>query len=445
MGFFSKIKNKLKGDKTSKPAPATVASAPASTGDQPWRNELTLALRQAEPSLSKWLEAIVAGVDEAGPELWERLVFLFTALDAPEYEARDFVAKFEDWLNQMGYVRVQEFKSELQYRLALALDLEDEEDERDRLFLKLSEGVSKTKQQLTRRIDALISAHGELSEEFWEELEEIFIMADVGFDSTMDLIGRLKDRARGMSVTAAAGFREVLAVELDEIFTPKKRIKAVNPPEVVMLIGVNGVGKTTTIAKLAYRAQVQGRKVLIAAGDTFRAAAIEQLEIWATRVGAGFFAKSEGSDPAAVAFEAMDKAKAEGYDLLLLDTAGRLHTKTNLMEELEKIRRVMGKKHEGAPHRNVLVIDATTGQNVLSQTKLFHEAVGVDEIVLTKLDGTAKGGVIVALALSFDLPITFVGLGEGMEDMRPFNGRDFAKALLGGSADNDHQSEEQTA
>lgn len=204
-----------------------------------------------------------------------------------------------------------------------------------------------------------------------------------------------------------------------------------NPPEVVLLIGVNGVGKTTTIAKLAYRAQLQGRKVLIAAGDTFRAAAIEQLEIWAKRVGAGFYAKTAGADPAAVAYEAMDKAVSEGYDLLLVDTAGRLHTKANLMEELHKIRKVLGRKHPGAPHRSILVIDATTGQNALSQTKLFNEACGVDEIVLTKLDGTAKGGIVVAVAMQFGIPITYVGLGEKMEDMRPFNGSDFAMALLG--------------
>jgi len=195
---------------------------------------------------------------------------------------------------------------------------------------------------------------------------------------------------------------------------------------------VNGVGKTTTIAKLAYRARLQGRKVLIAAGDTFRAAAIEQLTVWAGRVGAGIFAKSEGSDPAAVAFEAVELAMKEGYDLVLLDTAGRLHTKTNLMEELRKVKRVLEKRHPGSPHKCVLVIDATTGQNALSQTKLFHEAIGVDEIVLTKLDGTAKGGVMVGVAINNKLPISFVGLGEKMEDLRPFVGEDFAKALLGG-------------
>nr|WP_321514437.1 signal recognition particle-docking protein FtsY [uncultured Pseudodesulfovibrio sp.] len=411
----------------STPAPETDA---APTPSEDWQAGLTLSLRQAEPKLSQWLTIIVEGVDEKGQPLWDRLAFLFKALGAPDAESKEFIAKFDAWLDEMGYVLVAEFKSELQYRLALALDLEDEEDERDRLFLKLSEGISKTREQITKRIDNLLSTHSSLNDEFWEEFEEILIMADVGMEAANQLMDNLKARARKAGTDNPDNFKDILRDELEDIFKVPPRIEAVNPPEVLMMVGVNGVGKTTTIAKLAYRAQMQGRKVLIAAGDTFRAAAIEQLEVWANRIGAGFFAKTEGSDPAAVAFEAMDKAISEGYDLLLLDTAGRLHTKTNLMEELTKIQRVVGKKHEGAPHRNVLVIDATTGQNALSQTKLFNEAVGVDEIILTKLDGTAKGGVVVAVTLQNKLPITYVGLGEKMEDLRPFNGKDFAKALL---------------
>ncbi len=396
-----------------------------------WQNDLLLSLRKAEPRLSVWLNIVLEGVDKAGPQLWERLLFLFKALEAPETEARDFVERFRKWLEDMEYARVPEFRSELQYRLALALDLEDEEDERNRLLLKLSEGLEKTKEQISRRIDGLMASHSKIDESFWEELEEILIMADVGFEPSMKLITRLRDRVRKAGTDDPARFKDFLREELETIFKTPKRITAINPPEVVMMIGVNGVGKTTTIAKLAHRAQMQGRKVLIAAGDTFRAAAIEQLEIWAKRVGAGFYSKGAGADPAAVAFEAVDKAVSEGYDLLLLDTAGRLHTKVNLMEELKKIQRVCGKKHPGSPHRSILVVDATTGQNALQQAKLFGEAVGVDEVILTKLDGTAKGGIVVAIALEHSLPITFVGLGEKMEDLRPFNGKDFAQALLG--------------
>ncbi|XXJ19438.1 signal recognition particle-docking protein FtsY [Desulfovibrio caledoniensis] len=409
-------------------APASDVAAP--TPSEGWQAGLTLALRQAEPKLSQWLNIIVKGVDRKGQDLWDRLAFLFKALGAPDAEAGEFIAKFEAWLDDMGYDAVADFKSELQYRLALALDLEDEEDERDRLFLKLSEGISKTREQITKRIDGLLSAHSSLDDDFWEEFEEILIMADVGMEAANQLMDNLKARARKAGTDNPDDFKDILREELEDIFKVPKRIEAVNPPEVLMMVGVNGVGKTTTIAKLAYRAQLQGRKVLIAAGDTFRAAAIDQLRVWADRLGTGFFAKDEGADPAAVAYEAMDMAVSEGYDLLLLDTAGRLHTKANLMEELTKIKRVVGKKHEGAPHRNILVIDATTGQNALSQTKLFNQAVGVDEIILTKLDGTAKGGVVVAVTLQNKLPITFVGLGEKMEDLRPFDGKDFAKALL---------------
>jgi len=416
------------------PAPqasAAAPAAPASEGDkEPWKNELILVLRQAEPRLSVWLGILLEGVDKAGPLLWERLRFLFVCLEAPGDEADAFVEKFRKWVADMEYEDVDDFRSELQYRLALALDLEDEEDERNRLFLKLSEGLAKTKEQIAKRIDGLLASHDKIDESFWEELEEILIMADVGFEPAAKLLSNLRDRVRKAGTSDPAQFRDILRDELAEIFKTNRAIKAINPPEVVMMIGVNGVGKTTTIAKLAHRAQMSGKKVLIAAGDTFRAAAIEQLKIWADRVGAGFFSKGENADPAAVAFEAMDKALAEGYDIIFLDTAGRLHTKVNLMEELKKIRRVLSKKHPGAPHRSILVLDATTGQNALSQTKLFHEAVGVDEIVLTKLDGTAKGGVIVGIALEYGVPITFVGLGEKMEDLRPFHGQDFAQALL---------------
>jgi len=412
------------------PAQAPTAVPAPNLVTEDWQKDLTLSLRQAEPKLSVWLGIILQGVAVAGPDLWQRLRFLFTSLEAPAAEADDFIARFQKWLGNMGYEEVEEFRSELQYRLALALELEDEEDERSRLFIKLSEGLAKTREQIAARIDNLLTSHSSMDDDFWEELEEILIMADVGFEPAGKLLAQLKNRARKAGVTDPAGFKEILREELAQIFRAPKTIRAINPPEVVMVVGVNGVGKTTSIAKLAYRAQLQGRKVLIVAGDTFRAAAIEQLQIWADRVGAGFFSKGEGADPAAVAFEAMERCLTEGYDLMLLDTAGRLHTKINLMEELKKIERVLGKKHAGAPHRTILVVDATTGQNALSQTKLFNEAVGVDEIVLTKLDGTAKGGVVVGIALEHAIPITFVGLGEKMEDMRPFSGEDFAKALL---------------
>ncbi|MFT4301052.1 MAG: signal recognition particle-docking protein FtsY [Desulfovibrio sp.] len=414
--------------------PAAVApSAPASillvagSGEE----ALTLRLREAEPRLSVWLGIVLEGVDETGDLLWQRLSFLLGALEAPPQETQAFVDDFRAWTQRMEYRQVEEFRSELQYRLALALDLEDEEDERSRLFIKITEGLARTREQFARGLDSLFSSHGELDDAFWEELEELFIMADLGYEPSMELVERLKERARKEKVTEASGMRALLMAEVEEIFRAPRRIAAINPPEVVLMIGVNGVGKTTTIAKLAHRARMQGKKVMIAAADTFRAAAIEQLQVWAGRVGALFHAKTPGADPASVAYEAMDRAVKEGVDILFVDTAGRLQTKVNLMEELTKIRQVLGKKHPGAPHRSILVIDATTGQNALSQTKLFKEAAGVDELILTKLDGTAKGGVAIAVAMQHHLPITFVGLGEKLEDLRPFNGEDYARALLG--------------
>ena len=405
----------------------TEPSAVAASGDQ----ALTLRLREAEPRLSVWLGIVLEGVDETGDFLWQRLSFLLGALEAPPHEAQAFVEDFRHWTQRMDYRQVDEFRSELQYRLALALDLEDEEDERSRLFIKITEGLARTREQFARGLDTLFSGHGELDDAFWEELEELFIMADLGYEPSMELVERLKERARKEKVTEASGMRALLMAEVEEIFRAPRRIAAVNSPEVVLMIGVNGVGKTTTIAKLAHRARMQGKKVMIAAADTFRAAAIEQLQVWAERVGALFHAKSAGADPASVAYEAMDRAVREGVDILFVDTAGRLQTKVNLMEELTKIRQVLGKKHPGAPHRSILVFDATTGKNALSQTKLFKEAAGVDELILTKLDGTAKGGVAIAVAMQHHLPITFVGLGEKMEDLRPFNGEDYARALLG--------------
>lgn len=423
---------------------ATAAAAAPATAERPTApaletcgldpalaQSLILRLREAEPRLSVWLGIVLEGVEEAGDELWKRLRFLLRSLDAPAAEVDAFVDDFRGWLERMEYVQLDEFRSELQYRLTLALDMEDEEDERSRLFLKISEGLSRTREQFSRRLDSLFSSHGELDESFWEELEELFIMADLGYEPSLELVERLRERARKENVTRVEDVRGLLMAEVDEIFRLPRRISAVNPPEVVLFIGVNGVGKTTTIAKLAHRARMQGKKVMIAAADTFRAAAIEQLQVWAERVGALFHARPAGSDPASVAYEAMDRALAEKVDILFVDTAGRLQTKVNLMEELTKIRQVLGKKHEGAPHRCVLVIDATTGQNALSQAKLFKEAAGVDELILTKLDGTAKGGVAIAVAMQEKLPITYVGLGEKLEDLRPFNGADYARALLG--------------
>lgn len=441
MGFFSAVKKIFGSDKPEALKPSEGGQAAELSAAQ--AQALTVALRSVPPRLSAWLALILDGqsgetrvadlprIEEAGQPLWQRLTFLLNALETPPDEAQAFVDDFRHWLARLEYHYLDDFRSELQYRLALALDLEDEDDERDRLFLKVQQGLSRTREQLGKGLATLLAGHTELTPSFWEELEELFIMADMGAEPAINLVNRLREKALQAHIQKPNELLPLLQEEVEALFKAPRRIAAVNPPEVVLMVGVNGVGKTTTIAKLAHRERMQGKKVLIAAADTFRAAAVEQLAVWAERVGADFHSKPAGADPAAVAYEAMDKALAGKYDILFIDTAGRLHTKTNLMEELHKIQGVIAKKHQGAPHRTILVIDATTGQNALQQTKMFKESSGVNEIIITKLDGTAKGGVALAVATQFDTPITYIGLGEKMEDLRPFHAHDFAKALLG--------------
>lgn len=263
----------------------------------------------------------------------------------------------------------------------------------------------------------------------WDELEADLVTADIGIRRAMNIVDQLRE-SRGLDAeNLVESTREVIRQAF-----PATPPTLPAPPEgyplVILVVGVNGTGKTTSAAKLGHLLQKQGGKVLLAAADTFRAAAVEQLGIWAERTGSGFHSKGQDADPAAVAWEAMDVAIRDQYDILFIDTAGRLHTKSNLMDELHKIREVIARKHPGAPHRSILIVDATTGQNALQQTKIFKEAAGIDELILTKLDGTAKGGVAVAVSMQYGIPITYVGLGEKMEDLRPFNGDDFAKALL---------------
>lgn len=441
MGFFSAVK-KFFGrggeEPRSEPHSGTEASEAAIAAADD--GELLVKLRASEPRLSVWLSIILEDVPETNALFWHRIEFLLRSLEAPEPEITAFIEDFRGWLNRMGYVRVDDFSSELQYRLAVALDLEDEEDERNRLFLKFSNGLAKTREQLGRGLNVLFASKGELNDAFWEELEELFIMADLGYDASVDLTKRLRERALRDKLLKSSEIREALFSEMEEIFQKPRKITAVNKPEVILMMGVNGAGKTTTIAKLAYRDKLLGKRPLIVAADTFRAAAIEQLEVWAKRVGVDFFAKKHGSDPASVAWEGLGVALAGEYDTVYIDTAGRLQTRVNLMEELGKIRQVLGKKHQGSPHRSVLVLDATTGQNALSQAKLFRGAAGVDELILTKLDGTAKGGVALAVAMQEKLPISFIGLGEKMEDLRPFDGADYARILLYGNSENDMNS-----
>jgi fused signal recognition particle receptor len=299
-------------------------------------------------------------------------------------------------------------------------------------YQRMRHGLARTRSSLVGRMDSLLGSHASLDTEFLEELEEILITADFGMQVTQELVQALTRRLKEIDQREPGQLHKVLGEEIRVRLKTGKTDWPVpeSGPLVIMVVGVNGVGKTTTIGKLAKQFTDQGKKVILGAGDTFRAAAAEQLAVWGERAGAEVIRQAEGSDPAAVAFDAAKAAVARKADVLILDTAGRLHTKVNLMEELKKIRRVVDREIPGAPHETLLVLDATTGQNALIQARMFQESVAVSGIALTKLDGTAKGGIVVAISCQLDLPVRLIGVGEGVADLRPFDADEFVAALF---------------
>lgn len=299
---------------------------------------------------------------------------------------------------------------------------------------KFKEGLTKTRDAFVDRVDDLFSRRKKIDEDFYEELEEILIGADVGVNTVLKLIDQLRAEVKKRKIEDPAELQPILSEKLIELLKGDADAGLkLNPNglSVILFVGVNGVGKTTTIGKMAHMFKSQGKKVLMAAGDTFRAGAIEQLETWGERVGVDVIKQHSGSDPAAVMFDAVQAAKTRGVDILLCDTAGRLQNKVNLMEELNKIYRVIQREVPDAPHEVILVLDATTGQNALSQAKLFGDKTGLTGLVLSKLDGTAKGGIVVAIRQELSLPVKFVGLGEKMDDLQPFDSEQFVHALFG--------------
>jgi fused signal recognition particle receptor len=291
--------------------------------------------------------------------------------------------------------------------------------------------MSKTRDALGAEIQATV--FGPLNDETWERLEETLIYADVGAATTAQIVERLETEATAGDVSGGEELQNrLVALLADAARVGEPVIDLRHHPAVILVVGVNGTGKTTTIGKLAYHLQKElGLSVLLGAADTYRAAAVDQLQIWADRAGVDIVRAEQGSDPGAVAFDAVEAAEARGKDVVIIDTAGRLHTQTNLMDELQKVRRVIEKKLPGAPHETLLSIDATTGQNGLRQALLFREAVDIDGIALTKLDGTAKGGIALAIAQELGVPVKLIGVGEGIEDLRPFDPDDFARAIVG--------------
>ncbi|HAR6060595.1 TPA: signal recognition particle-docking protein FtsY [Staphylococcus pseudintermedius] len=312
---------------------------------------------------------------------------------------------------------------------------EFEELESQKIGAKFREGLEKSRENFQNQLNNLLAHYRKVDEDFFEALEEMLIQADVGFNTVMELVDELRMEAKRRNITETEDLREAIVEKIVEIYQQDdEKSEEMNIEDgrlnVILMVGVNGVGKTTTIGKLAHRYQAQGKKVMLAAGDTFRAGAIEQLEVWGQRVGVDVIRQGEGSDPAAVMYDAINAAKNKGVDILICDTAGRLQNKQNLMNELEKVKHVISRSVPDAPHEVLLALDATTGQNALAQAKAFKEVTDVTGIVLTKLDGTAKGGIVLAIRNELHIPVKYVGLGEKLDDLQPFNAESYVYGLF---------------
>lgn len=323
----------------------------------------------------------------------------------------------------------------------------EEQVEKQSITEKFKGGLTKTRDQFTSKVNDLVAKYRKVDEDFFEELEELLLQADVGFETVMELMDKLRYEVQRKNIKDTSGIQSVIAEKLVEIYEDgEEQLAEITLPKeglgVILMVGVNGVGKTTTIGKLAYQYKQQGKTVMLAAGDTFRAGAIDQLQEWGNRVGVEVVKQGEGSDPAAVMYDAVRAAKSRGVDILICDTAGRLQNKVNLMNELEKIHRVISREVPDAPHEVLLALDATTGQNALIQAQTFKEVTNVSGIVLTKLDGTAKGGIVLAIRNKLGIPVKYVGLGEKIDDLQPFDADKYVYGLFAEGLDLEQQNEQ---
>ena len=365
-------------------------------------------------------EEVVAGQEDNSEN--EEVDSTITEIEKPpDEETGDGVEDFEEKQNIQEVEEVEEVE-----------ELQEPEKTRNGagFFGRLKKGLSKTREIFTTDIDDLFTGKRKLDDDMLEELEELLITSDIGVQASMDILENISQKS--FRISGADQLKEILNEEILALFDSKEKTANIvqGKPHVVMVIGVNGVGKTTTIGKLAAKSAGSGKKVLIAAADTFRAAAIEQLEIWADRAGADIIKHKDNADPAAVAYDSIEAALARDADIVFVDTAGRLHTKVNLMEELKKIKRALAKKIPEAPHEILLVLDATTGQNALSQAEMFNDSIGITGVVITKLDGTAKGGVVISICSTLDIPLLYIGVGETIDDLDVFNPKDYVSALF---------------
>ena len=347
-----------------------------------------------------------------------------------EIKAED-IEKVQDIETQEKQEEIEESEDTFENQIDDEVEEEEEKPKKVSLFDRLKQGLTKAKQGITDRIDEVLKAYTKVDEELLEDLEEVLITADVGVNTTMDIIEKLEDVIRTKKITDPQDVREELKLIIEDILSKDDtKLDVSHSPTIILMVGVNGVGKTTTIGKLAHRYKSEGKKVLLAAGDTFRAAAIDQLEVWANRCNVDIIKHQEGADPGAVIFDAIKASKARGVDVLICDTAGRLHNKSNLMNELGKVFKIVDREYPEAKKEVLLVVDATTGQNAVSQAKSFKEVCDITGLALTKLDGTAKGGVILAVKSEVDVPVKLIGVGEKMEDLQDFDSKSFVDALF---------------
>lgn len=394
-------------------ADITIAKIPDITAE-----DLEKAIREDEEETEE-IEEVTEIIDE--PEISEEITENAEEIEEITENAEEVEETTEE-IEEVIEETVEEEKEEVV----------EEKPTKKGFFAKLFAGLDKTRKNILGGVDAVLGAFTKIDEELFEELEEVLIMADIGVETTMNIIDNLRKRVKREKTTDPQAIKGMLVDEITELLNEGADDDYDLPkPTVMLVIGVNGVGKTTTIGKLSHNYKDQGDKVLLAAADTFRAAAIDQLKIWGERAGIDVIRHEENSDPAAVVFDAVNAAKNRGTDILICDTAGRLHNKKNLMEELKKISKVIDREYPQANKEVYLVLDATTGQNAMQQAKLFKEVADITGIILTKLDGTAKGGIVIAIKSELNIPVRYIGVGEGINDLQKFNARDFASALFG--------------
>lgn len=402
-------------------ADITIAKIPDITAE-----DLERAIHEDEEETEE-IEEVTEIIDE--PEISEEITENAEEIEETTENTEEVSEEVEETTEEIEEVieeTVEEEKEEIKEEVV------EEKPTKKGFFAKLFAGLDKTRKNILGGVDAVLGAFTKIDEELFEELEEVLIMADIGVETTMNIIDNLRKRVKREKITDPQAIKGMLVDEITELLNEGADDDYDLPkPTVMLVIGVNGVGKTTTIGKLSHNYKDQGDKVLLAAADTFRAAAIDQLKIWGERAGIDVIRHEENSDPAAVVFDAVNAAKNRGTDILICDTAGRLHNKKNLMEELKKISKVIDREYPQANKEVYLVLDATTGQNAMQQAKLFKEVADITGIILTKLDGTAKGGIVIAIKSELNIPVRYIGVGEGINDLQKFNARDFASALFG--------------